>query len=328
MKKPRHVLVFHSPLLENAPADELDVLDETEYFRTGLLDLGFEVLVRPFPFDLITLEKQFQEVQPAFVVNLVETIFGSGRLVHLGPLMFEHFKVPYTGCQAGVIYTSSDKVLAKKLMNQAGIPTADFLTFEFLQESTNEISGHWIVKSTWEHASFGLDEREKLLFDNRIELLNRFKKETNPEHFFAERYIHGREFNLSVIGGSTMPAILPPAEIRFNYPEGKPRIVGYKAKWDEESFEYANTNRSFDFPEKDLPLLEKLKQISLDCWKIFGLSGYARVDFRVDEAGNIFVLEINANPCISPDSGFVAAATRAGLSQKEVIERIVGATFK
>jgi len=328
MEANNQVIIYHSPLAEDAPADELDVLDEAAYFRAGLETLGFEVLVWPFPFDMKTLEKQLQQVKPVVMVNLVETILGSGRLVHIGPALFEHFQVPYTGCQSGAIYTTSDKILAKKLMNDAGIPTAEFLTYDSLKKRTEISPGPWIVKSVWEHASFGLDENEKLLFENRDELLKRFEKEKNPDHFFAERYIHGREFNLSIIGGKTDPEVLPPAEIRFTYPDGKPRIIGYKAKWDEASFEYINTNRSFDFSDADQYLLEKLKHICHQCWEVFGLSGYARVDFRVDEAGNIFVLEINANPCISADSGFVAAATRAGLSQKEVVERIVGATFK
>lgn len=327
MERYKWVIAYHSPLAENAPADELDVLDEAAYYRAGLETLGYEVLVWPFPFDMKNLEKQLQEVKPGFVVNLVETIFGSGRLVHIGPTFFEHFRIPYTGCQSDAIYSTSDKILAKKLMKVAGIPTAEFFTFDTLKKTSDNISGQWIVKSVWEHASFGLDENEKLLFENRDELLSRFEKEKNPEHFFAERYVHGREFNLSIIGGRTSPEVLPAAEIRFTYPEGKPRIVGYKAKWEEESFEYSNTNRSFDFPEEDQPLLEKLKEICIQCWAIFGLSGYARVDFRVDETGNIFVLEINANPCISADSGFVAAATRAGLSQKEVVERIVRAAL-
>lgn len=321
------VIIYHSPLAENAPADELDVLNEASYFRHGLELLDYEAHIRPFPSNIEDLQAQLQVFRPVFVVNLVETILGSGRLVHIGPAFFEHFQIPYTGCQSGAIYATSDKILAKILMNDAGIPTAEFLTYDSLKKRTEINPGPWIVKSVWEHASFGLDENEKLLFENRDELLKRFEKEKNPEHFFAERYIHGREFNLSIIGGKTDPEVFPPAEIRFTYPDGKPRIVGYKAKWDEASFEYINTNRSFEFTGKDQALLEKLEHICHQCWEVFGLSGYARVDFRVDEAGNIFVLEINANPCISVDSGFVAAATRAGLSQKELIGRIVDAVF-
>ena len=317
------VLIYHSPLGEGAPADELDVLDEEAFFRQGLIMLGHEVLTFPFPSDLAQLEKQLSENKPDLVVNLVETLFASGRLVHLGPVLFEHFQVPITGCSSEAIYITSNKTLSKDLMKQAGIPTADYFSYESLCRMVEIPSGQWIVKSNWEHASFGLDESEKLLFNTREEILARMQREADPEHFFAEQYIHGREFNLSILGGRHHPRVLPPAEIRFTYPDGKPRIVGYKAKWDEASFEYANTSRSFEFPDEDQELLKKLEYICFQCWDAFSLNGYARVDFRVDEDGNIFVLEINANPCISADSGFVAAAAQAGFSQKEIVEQIV-----
>jgi D-alanine-D-alanine ligase len=141
---------------------------------------------------------------------------------------------------------------------------------------------------------------------------------------FAESYVHGREFNLSVLAGAGGPEVLPPAEIVFEaYPEGKPRIVGYRAKWDETSFEYTHTVRRFEFAGADAPLIGALGSLALRCWDLFGLRGYARVDFRVDESGGPWILEVNANPCISPDAGFVAAAERAGLSFEHVVERIV-----
>jgi D-alanine-D-alanine ligase len=85
--------------------------------------------------------------------------------------------------------------------------------------------------------------------------------------------------------------------------------------------------RSFEFESRDHSLLENLKNIALQCWHVFNLKGYARVDFRVDEKGNIYVLEINANPCISPDSGFVAAATQAGMNHMDLIKRIIEDTI-
>ncbi len=115
-----------------------------------------------------------------------------------------------------------------------------------------------------------------------------------------------------------------PAEIRFlGYPQEKPRFVGYNAKWDESSFEYRSTPRSFDFGPEDAPLLADLARLSAECWEIFGLRGYARVDFRVDAGGRPWVLEVNTNPCLSPDAGFMAAAGRAGLSGDDVVRRIV-----
>ena len=117
---------------------------------------------------------------------------------------------------------------------------------------------------------------------------------------------------------------LPPAEIDFAaFPDDKPHIVGYRAKWDADSFEYHHTPRRFDFPANDRPLLDRLSQLAIQCWREFGLRGYARVDFRVDEAGRPWILEINANPCLSPDAGFAAAVEQAGIGYDQAIERIV-----
>jgi D-alanine-D-alanine ligase len=112
--------------------------------------------------------------------------------------------------------------------------------------------------------------------------------------------------------------------MRFvGYPPGKRKVVGYRAKWDDGSFESLHSQRSFEFAESDDPLLQELVDMSRRCWHLFGMRGYARVDFRVDEDNQPWVLEINANPCLSPDAGFMAAAAEAGLSYKEVVERII-----
>lgn len=317
------VLILHSPLEENAPADELDVLEQAEYFKLGLEQLGYNSDILPFPYDILSLQSLLFEKKPVFVVNLVETLFSNGRLLHLAPFLFEHFKIPYTGSPAASIYNTSDKVLAKKIMQLNDIKSPAFFEWDSLVAAQNFPDSLFIVKSLWEHASFGMDESKKMLFGKKEDLMQKMNEVGNPKDFFAEEYIHGREFNISMIAGASGPMVLPVAEIQFHYPHDKPRIVGYRAKWDTSSFEYANTIRSFDFKDGDKPLLSRLRLICLKCWEVFALKGYARVDFRVDEQENIYVLEINANPCISPDSGFVAATQQAGINHEQAIDRII-----
>ena len=95
-----------------------------------------------------------------------------------------------------------------------------------------------------------------------------------------------------------------------------------------DSDEYRHTPRSFDFKPDDRALLAELQGLALKCWQLFGLRGYARVDFRVDDTGHPWILEINANPCLSPDAGFAAAVTRSGLSFTQVAEWILGDGIK
>jgi ribosomal protein S18 acetylase RimI-like enzyme len=188
------------------------------------------------------------------------------------------------------------------------------------------------VKSVWEHASIGIDDSAIIDSEDR-ETIAAAVAERAPRlggSAFAERYVEGRELNLALIasrsGGDADPEVLPPAEIVFvDYPEGKPKIVGYSAKWEEGSFEYGHTARRYEFPREDQALIRELERQARAAWSAFGLGGYARVDFRVDAAGKPWILEVNANPCIAPDSGFVAALDHARISYDEAIERIVRA---
>lgn len=117
---------------------------------------------------------------------------------------------------------------------------------------------------------------------------------------------------------------MPPAEIVFvNYNDNKPKIVDFKAKWEMDSFEYINTVREFPGKSLNEKLEKNLKEAATSCWNLFGLKGYARVDARTDINDNVFVIEINANPCISPDGGFVAATKEGGYQFNEVIQRII-----
>jgi len=325
----RKALIFHSKLGPNPPPDELDVLDEAKYFNEGLVELGYEVHQFEFENDLDRNSGIIKEIQPEFIVNLVETINADGRLIHIAPALFEHLSVPFTGCPSEAIYVTSNKLLSKKIMQLAGISTPAF-SIEAEELKTRFAGKQFLLKSLWEHASFGMDEHNPVFIGSAKVISERLAEKNKPGLlFFAEEYIEGREFNVSVIAGETAPLVLPVAEIKFlNYPGEKPKIVGYRAKWDETSFEYKNTVRHFVNENEEPELCERIRQICLQCWKEFDLRGYARVDFRMDEKGNLYVLEINANPCISADSGFVAAATQAGLSQKEIIKLIVNDSMK
>ena len=125
------------------------------------------------------------------------------------------------------------------------------------------------------------------------------------------------------------PRVLPIAEILFlDFPKDKPRIVDYKAKWESDSFEYTHTPRTFQAQPGDEALRSELADLALRCWRLFGLAGYARVDFRVDREGRPWVLEVNANPCISSDAGYAAMLQEAGIAYDRAVEEIVTAALR
>ena len=317
-------VVLHGQVPPGASKDEQDVLVQVAVILQALSDLGFTPVVLPLSLDLASVAKELWRLRPAFVFNLVETVQGKGQYIHLGPTLLEGLHLPYTGATTATMVATSNKLLAKKILAAAELPTPPWLSMESVLRDAVLFPGPYIIKSVWEHGSVGLDEDAVIAVPALLKPTLEHRSHEPAAPWFVERYIHGREFNLSLLAGPHGPELLPPAEIDFTgYPVGKARIVGYRAKWEEDSVEYQCTCRRFDFPPADTPLLEQLAELALACWRLFELRGYGRIDVRVDEAGHPWILEVNANPCLAPESGFVAAAERAGWQFAQVVQRII-----
>ncbi len=324
----RTIALLYGRVGPDAPEDEKDVLVQVETVRTALKSLGYETTDVPLSLDLGAAAEVLRSAHPLLAFNLAETIEGKGSLIHLAPSLLETMGIPYTGAPAEAIALTSHKLLGKRILAAGGIETPPFVTARSALESGLPFAFPAIVKSVWEHASIGMEDSAVAQSkDELVAEIHRRRAAEGTDRLFVERFVEGREFNLALLAGwdeGPCPQVLPPAEIQFiGYPRGKPRFVGYRAKWNEGSFEYGRTPRCFDFPREDAALLDTLRRLSLACWDLFGLRGYARVDFRVDAQGRPWVLEVNTNPCLSPDAGFMAAAGRAGLSRDEVVRRIV-----
>jgi D-alanine-D-alanine ligase len=314
------VIILINRLSDQPTVDELDVIDQAEAVEKSLDELGLLHEREFVDSDLTTLIDKLASEPDGLAFNLVESINNNAGLVYFIPALLESLNYPFTGNPSDAMFMTTQKPLAKKVMQQLNIPTpAWFAAGDAIQLDP---STQYIVKPSREDASIGIDE-ENVFWGAQPEILDKFRNRWG-EHFFIEEYITGREFNISVMAGPDGAEVLAPAEMLFlNFPADKPAIMGYAAKWDENTFAYHNTQRTFDLPESDTPLLEEIRQICRQCWKAFNLRGFARVDFRVDKNNRPFVLEINANPCISPDSGFYNAAIRSGYTFNQVIKRIL-----
>jgi len=326
----RIAIVHNATGPEDRP-DEQDVLVQAEAVSQSLKELGHDVVQMPCTLDLLNIKDRLLAYDPQLVFNLVESLDGQGRLIHLFPGLLDAMGICYTGSCTESIFVTSHKVLAKERMVLADLPTPEWigpspfdlpLVYKGLLSTEKEC---WLVKSTWEHGSLGLDDDEPVK-NKSLEALQQILKERAPKlagSCFAEVFIEGREFNLSILEGAAGIQVLPPAEIVFeNYGTQKLTIVGYRAKWDSSSYEYHHTVRRFDFPSSDTPLLQQLKSLAVRCWEVFGLKGYARIDFRVDLQGRPWILEVNANPCLSPDAGFAAAVNQSGMTFVRAVESI------
>ena len=318
------VAMVHNTVSETASADEADVLVQADAVEQALGALGYRVQRLSCNLDLESHRRQLTELKPLFVFNLVEALGGSDRMIAAAPLLYEAMGLPYTGSPASALVITSDKVESKRLLLAAGLPTAGWLAEG--SQSRLSFPGRYILKCTAEHASFALHDDAVLQAHDEDELvaaLARYQERVGRP-CFAEAFVDGREFNLSVLSSPDGPQVLPPAEIDFStYPHGKPRIVGYEAKWDESSFEYGHTPRVFDFPAADRSLLAQLSGLAARAYKLLGLRGYGRIDFRVNGRGQPWILEANCNPCLSPDAGFQAALERARIGFDEAVRRIV-----
>ncbi|MBW6486997.1 MAG: D-alanine--D-alanine ligase [Syntrophobacterales bacterium] len=340
------IAIMHGEVAKGAGPDEQDGLAEVAFVSEVLARLGHETGAVSVSLNLEESLQQLSNVRPALVFNLVESLSGKGSLIHLAPSLLDALGIPYTGARTEAMFLTSNKLLAKRTLAGAGLPTPPWVSKREKPKMTTG-PGIWIVKSLWEHASVGLDEESVFFAAEQTKIIEEMaaRKKNLGGSWLAERFIEGREFNVSLIAGDDTtpkfkredsvggavplpeqgnPLVLPPAEIRFDgYPPGKVRVVGYRAKWEVKSFEYAATTRSFAFPPSDAPLLARLKELALACWRLFELRGYARVDFRVDAAGRPWILEVNANPCLSPGAGFLAAAAQINMSHAEALSRII-----
>jgi D-alanine-D-alanine ligase len=312
------VLVLHSDVPPEAPPEDQDTLIAAEAIAEALISRGHEAQLAAFVAD--RLRALIAARAPEVVFNLVEAIEGKGRLAYLAPQMLDEIGVPYTGTDAEALIATGDKPRAKRLFRKAGIPTPDWSEppgWEGLAE------GRWMVKADDEDASLGLDDAA-VVDASAVRARADACTARYGGHWFAERYVDGREFNVSVLEENAGPRVLPIPEMTFeDWPEDRPRIVGYGAKWAEHTFDYTRTVRAFGVEAREPELARALRDLSERAWTLFGLKGTARVDFRVDETGRPLVLEVNPNPGIAPDAGLAAAAERAGLSYAELIERIV-----
>jgi len=261
--------------------------------------------------------------KPDLVFNLMEmfgeNVFGDIPVAGLLDLL----GLKYTGSGPGELYLSQDKGLTKKLLAFEDILYPRFLIFS--QQQAFETGGNLrmplFVKPLRSDASLGIGG--KSLVHDAVQLMERvafIRKELN-DSALAEEYIEGREFFVGVLGNA-QPKPLPPVEVDFTgFPEGVPKVLDSKAKWDERSKEYKGTKSVLaNLPDE---LRARLQKVAVDAYRALRVRDYGRVDLRLTDTGEIYVLEVNASCYLEKSSEFAMAAGAAGMKYPELIQRIV-----
>jgi len=310
------VPVMHAASADRA--DELDTLDAAEAIASALEARGYASEILRFTPEASALER-LAAARPVVVFNLVEAIDGRSEAACLAPWHFERAGLPYTGCPFKTLATTASKLAVKGLLAASGIATPAL---------GDHAQGLVIVKPVWEHASLGIDTQSVVAAAEARRLIAvRSARFGTP--FYAEAYIEGREFNLAVIEDARGAHVLPIPEIEFiDWPRDEPRIVDYAAKWQPDSARYRNTPRRFGLEHREPALAAVLTRLALEVWTCCGLRGYARVDVRLDRDARPQVIDVNPNPGLGPDAGFVATAAEAGISFESLVARLVESAGK
>ncbi len=303
--------------------------DEVTAVTESLREGGYHpyvLAVERFSGDLV---QALSEIAPKFVFNLCEEINGNCKLEMCVAGLLEMMDIPYTGSPPLALGLALDKFRVKHLLQAGGIPTAKGYLVPLGQQPSgiDDLRFPLMVKPCHEDASLGINSQSVCYDEEQLRKQIRYIHDFYRQEALVEEFLDGREFNVSVIGEQN-PEVLAVSEIDFSgMPEGEPRIVSYRAKWDEESPMYNFTVPVC--PAKITKHLEhRIRDIALRSYKCVGCRDYARIDMRTDSRGNVKVLEVNPNPDISPKAGFARAARAAGYSYSDIILRICEAAIK
>jgi D-alanine-D-alanine ligase len=269
------------------------------------------------------LVHKLRDISPKFVFNLCEEINGQCELEMCVAGILDLMGIPYTGSGPFALGLALNKFHVKQILRSAGIPTARGFVRHPGQKCTipRGLRFPMIVKPAREDASLGINSNSVCHTPEDLDRQIRYIHEVYEQEALVEEYLDGREFNVSVIGDGN-PEVLAVQEIDFvNMPQGEPRIVSYRAKWDEESPFYNCTVPVC--PAKITKRLEnRIRDVAIRSYRSLGCRDYARVDMRTNARGSLFVLEVNPNCDISPSAGFARAARIAGYSYSDIILKI------
>jgi len=327
--KLRVVALVHRHLIPPEKVEEgTDITSEpwrTEYdVISTLTAMGHEVRTLPVHDDLGEIRRLVSEWKPHIAFNLLEgfddiTIFDQNVVSHL-----ELLKLPYTGCNPRGLLMARDKSLSKKLLAYHRIPVPEFEVFRIGRpiRRPKRLTFPLIVKSLTQEASIGISQASVVDSDEKLKERVAFVHESIHTAAIVEQYVEGREIYVGILGNQALQ-VLPVWELFFtNMPEGAKRIATDRVKW---SVKYQKKYGIDSGPARDLPeaQAEGIQHVCKRAFRALELSGYARIDLRLEDNGNVWVLEANPNPQIAKGEDFAASAEKVGLTYETVLQRII-----
>ena len=321
IKNPDFKPVFS--LAENNP------LFEFEAMAKSLRKYNYETYTLNINDSLNVFIKDYEKNKPDVVFNLVEIFKDQPRLEMSFTGIMELLNVSYTGAPPLALGTCQNKTLTKRILSSLGIRTPRYKIIKTMDRSFR-LGLHYplIVKPALEDASVGIDN-DAIVYDvealkKRVEFV--FNSFNQPA--LVEEFILGRELNVAVFGNKE-PIVLPISEIDFSkMPEDLHPIVSYQAKWDPMHVAY---HKTVPICPAELPKIiqEEAERLALNCFRAVGCRDYARIDMRLSKNDNkLYVLEVNPNPDLTEDAGFMRSATHGGYTYKKTLKMIVDFAYE
>lgn len=303
---------------ENVDLSETEISLHINEITSGLSNYYDKVEALPFRADVEDTIQAIDKISPDIIFNLVESVDGISNYEAFAAGVYELMGIYYTGNTPLTLSTCLDKARTKQILKAYGIRTPQFFIArhkENFSEESFQLKFPVILKLLKEDASIGISEFS--VADDLKQLNERldFLYETYRQEVIVEEYISGRELNVAVLGDK----VLPVSEIDFSgLPKGLPKIVTYEGKWSEGSTYYKYTKPCCP-ALLDEETRKKVEHTALSSFKVLNCRDYARVDIRLSKNAVPYVIEVNPNPDISLDSGFVRAASAEGMTYPELL---------
>ncbi len=329
MKPLRILQLMHSDLV---PPETIGGLTDAEMAPwkmeydvwAGLTNQGHEVMKLGVCDDLGVIRDAIDTFKPHLAFNLLEEFHGVAVYDHFVVSVLELMKQPYTGCNPRGLMLAHDKGLAKKILVYHRIPVPEFAVFRVGRKVTRpqRLAFPLLVKSLTDEGSVGIAQASVVYDDARLAERVAFVHRTLGADAIAEQYIAGRELYVGVMGHNRL-LTLPIWELVFdNLPSDAHAIATSRVKWD---FQYQKQVGVRTQPASDLPanVVQQIHRLSKRIYRVLNLSGYARLDFRMDETGRVYVIEANPNPNLSFGEDFAESAEVAGIGYEELLVRVL-----
>jgi D-alanine-D-alanine ligase len=327
-RKLRVIVLVQTDLM---PPDTLDGVEnkEKQIWRTEydvvstLREMGHEVMPVEVRNELGVIRNAIEEHKPHVAFNLLEEFDGYPLFDQHVVSYLELLKQSYTGCNPRGLTLTRDKALTKKILAYHRIHVARFAVFPFNRNRRRpaRLKFPLFVKSLSDEGSVGIAQASVVTDDQKLKERVEFIHRQNQTHALVEEFIAGREIYVGVIGNQKLQAYTPWELVMNSLPEGAQNIATGKAKWD---VEYQKKIGLVTQPAKLEPQLKKeFERLSKRIYRILGLSGYARIDYRLTEDGRIYVLEVNPNPQIAHNEDFADSAEHCGVKYPELLQKIM-----